>query len=205
MVLDGGITLAFVIGSAAVSTFNAGLNFYRWLTGPDIRVPNRSNDNMRNPLPNNIFSYIIYSERSMEVYKKIIIDVDKMITKSPNNISNMSVSNTQNNFSVFNSDSSDDETTKHILDNIKNNKHFDVISFSGRIPPRSNEVLVKRFRIDHYVFPSETFKYNNITLTPLRTNGYITGIEISSHSSTELSLFINKYIEHVDQIAYENN
>jgi len=204
MVLDGGITLAFIIGTAAISTFNAGLNFYRWITGPDIRVPNRSNDNMREPLPQNVCSYIIYSERSMEVYKKIIIDVDRIICKSSENITNTPITTIRANPSVFNSDSSDDEVIEHNMDNIKPNKHLDVISFSNRVPPRSNEAIIKRYRVEHYVFPSETFKYNNITLTPLRTNGYITGIEISSEKSTELSDFMKKYIETCDTLAFEN-
>jgi len=191
MVFDGGITLAFIVGTAAVSTFNAGLNFYRWLTGPDIRVPNRSNDNMREPLPNNIYSYIVYCDRSMEVYKKIIIDIDKLITKNTNN-------------NIYNSDSSDDEVFEKNTHNINNTTHLDIISFSSRIPPRSNEVVIKRFMVEHYVFPSNTFKYNNITLTPLRTNGFIAGIEISSDNNDKLLNFINKYIENTDTLTYEN-
>ena len=75
MVLDGGISLVLIVGSSVLSIFNTSFNLYSWLSGTS--TTNVPNDNEQNKK----YKYTVYCDYTSELYKKIIIDINKKLMK----------------------------------------------------------------------------------------------------------------------------
>lgn len=179
MVLDGGVTLGFIIGGGLLSGVNAIINIYRWITTPSQTVhPHLGYEK----LDDDTYSFTIFADRSMETFKKLIINYDMDY-------------------------GSDDDSTftdnKNVNVNTNNFKQFDVISFNERIPPRTGESTIKRFRVEHHLFPSNVFNHDDIFIKPLRNNACINGLQIYSKSKTSLDKYMKNYILTSDQITFE--
>ena len=179
MVLDGGITLGFIVGGGLLSSVNALINIYRWITTPSQTVhPYLGYEKLND----NTYSYSVFADRSMEIFKKLIINY---------------------NMDYSSDDDSAFASTKNADSNSINSKQFDVISFNERIPPRTGESTIKRFRVEHHLFPSETFNRDDIFIKPLRNNACIIGVQVYSKSKTSLDKYMENYISTTDQITFE--
>jgi len=196
MVFDGGISLVLIVGSSVLSIFNTSFNLYNWLSGPSTtNVPNIDEQNKKH-------KYTVYCDYTSELYKKIIIDINKKIDE------NLLVSNIHND-----TDSSSDDETHTLTDAQAYNRRtkidmneLDIISFNSRIPPRTNESSIKRYRVDYYKIPSNGFTYNNIKITPNYINGsrQIVSFGFSSDDKTCLDTYINKFVGASEQFAVDN-